>query len=657
MIYEVVNSHMVNKWEEQYFKDGAEFFMNKKSLLDITKICMYYFVALIIISTLIGTINSFIGLKWSYITIFSICAVSIVSTYFLLKTNVFEIDSLKEWFLLFLLTAFAFFIYKNYAPSISIQQDQSIYITKALNLYNYGFLDRPIELYNKFNSEGLIDGSNILHGYGALFSGHQIKDGFLCTDFYSGGAYFYALFAPIKKSSIFWGQSIIAIINIWLLFFLIKKTINDTKGIESVIYTICFAIAPISVWFGRSSSTEPIALFAFLLMLLFLRENSKVNIIWMSVLSIFALTTRIDYFLFSAIIITIITLQEPLIGFCNTIALCIYAWICSKVFWIYYTRISLVDMKLVKYEIPIFILAFLFAFFVRKFNLITVIDKLYKSKFLKILICIWGIGIALFMFRDNVIPIDKWNTFTQFDVTVLSYEERIMDCLFLVFPNVIIIAGLLGATQLLLKEKNKWFGIFFFLMTGISSFFVYKSGNAPQNYFLMRRYYNVFIPAVLLLFVVAVNVNIEKNKTRIFIAFVSLLISINLFADSRQKLEYSGIVQSVTNFEQKYNEDKTVLVYLQEQNIDISPMISYCKYDIIPVQNFDELKSVSANVYNYTNKNVIFVTKEKLDYLNEKENIGFKYYRMGEVGNDLPRTYYEILYNFYIYDIEDIIKN
>ncbi len=628
--------------------------MNRKSFFEAVKFFMYYFVALVIISTLIGTINSFIGLKWSNVTIYLICTASIIFTLFLLKTNVFVIDSLKQCYLLCLLTVFAFFIYKNYAPSISIQQDQSIYITKALNLYNYGFPDRPIELYNKLNSEGLIDASNTLHGYGGLVSGHQMKNGFLCTDFYSGGSYFFALFAPIKKISIFWGQSIIAIVNIWLMFFLIKKTIEDVKGIESIIYTVCFAIAPVSVWFGRSSSTESIALFAFLLMLLLLRENSRVNIICMSVLSIFALTTRIDYFLFSAIIIIIITLQKPFIGFCNTIALCIYAWICSKVFWIYHTRISVVDMKLVKYEIPIFILAFLIAYFIRKFDLIIAIEKFYVSRLLKILICVWGICIVFLMFRDNVIPIDKWNTFTQFDVTVLSYEERIMDCLFLVFPNIIIIAGLLGATQLLLIEKNKWFGIFFFTMTVISSFFVYKSGNAPQNYFLLRRYYNIFLPAVLLLFVVSVNVNIEKNKTRILIAFTSLLISMNLFADSRQKVEYSGIVQSVIDFEQKYDENETVLVYMQEQNVDMSPMISYCKYDIVPVQNFEELNRVRENVYKYTNRKVIFVTKEKLDELQEIDSIAFSYYRMGEVANDLPRDYYEILYNLYIYNIEDI---
>lgn len=637
-------------------KASAKFFMNRKYLFETTKICMYYFIALIIISTLIGTINSFIGLKWSNVTIFLICVVSIFLTFFLLKTNIFEINTLNEWFLLCLLTIFSFFIYKDYAPSISIQQDQSIYITKALNLYNYGFLDRPIELYNKLNSEGLIDGSNILHNYGGFFSGHQIENGFLCTDFYSGGAYFFALFALIKKSSIFWGQSIIAITNNWLLFFLIKKTTNDTKGIEAIIYTFCFAIAPISVWFGRSSSTEPIALFAFLLTLLFLRNSSKVSIVCMSILSIFALTTRIDYFLLSAIIVIIITLQEPLIGFGNTVGLCIYAWMCSKVFWIYHTRISLNDMKMVKYEIPIFIIAFLLAFCIKKFNLIVVIDKIYYSKILKTMICIWGVCIAFFMFRDNVIPLDKWHTFTQFDVTVLSYEERIMDCLFLAFPNVIIIAGLLGATQLFSKEKNKWFGIFFFLMIGISSFFVYKSGNAPQNYFLLRRYYNVFIPGVLLLFVAAVNINIEKIRIRIFVAFVCLLISINLFTDSKQMLEYNGIVESVMNFERKYDEDETVLVYPREQSIDISPIISYCKYDIIPVQNFEELKNVNINVHNYTNKEVIFVSKEKLNYITEKDHIEFKYYRMGEVANDLPRTYYEILFDFYIYDIKDIIN-
>lgn len=63
-------------------KASAKFFMNRKYLFETTKICMYYFIALIIISTLIGTINSFIGLKWSNVTIFLICVVSIFLTFF-----------------------------------------------------------------------------------------------------------------------------------------------------------------------------------------------------------------------------------------------------------------------------------------------------------------------------------------------------------------------------------------------------------------------------------------------------------------------------------------------------------------------------------------------------------------------------------------------
>ena len=107
----------------------------------------------------------------------------------------------------------------------------------------------------------------------------------------------------------------------------------------SAIYTMAFAVAPVIIWFGRSSSTEPTALFFWLLIFSLLLIKDVPDYI-LALVFMTAMTSRIDYFLVVLLGIFIITYRNRKWGGIYTAATIGFAYIVSHVYWIYYNRIA-----------------------------------------------------------------------------------------------------------------------------------------------------------------------------------------------------------------------------------------------------------------------------------------------------------------------------
>ena len=614
---------------------------------------MIYLCSIIMLSTIVGAIFTWLNIKWGVSEIIISSLLSVLLTWGIFKQDVFVFDDNKELGLYIIISGVIFFVFKQYSASISIQQDQSVYITKALYLVNYGYVYKPVNLYTELNANGIIDTTGWLQGYGNFHNGMKFIDGTLYSDFYAGGAYFFAFLGAIGKRYVFWGQTLITLANSWLFYFALKKVLASDK-IESIVYVLCFFLSPVGVWFGRSSSTEIIALFAFLIIFNLLLVENRYSEYIIILPIVFALTARIDYFLVGVICIFILTCRNKIAGLLCTIFCIAYAYICSVAFWVYYERITIRDMKLVKYQIPIFcvvfVLGLVFNYLIEKYD---IFNKIYNSKIVKWLVSIWGLAICLLMFRDNVIPESSWSRFTEFGLNIFAYNEKIMDHLFLTIPASVLVFGLIFAVMLLKNEKiNKWAVVFFYGMMFISSVFVINSSNAPQMYFLLRRYYNVFLPGAIILFAVAIQSISDNKKIRYVIAMGSLLLTLNLFADSKQKVEYAGLKTSIINFESRYDEQYDVY-YPMEDKIPISPIASYCKNDIVPLQE-NELLEVCKYQDDMPFEKAIYMTKKPIDGLESDDIFNMNYSRMGENYEELPKEYYYNEDIFYIYDMNKV---
>lgn len=637
--------------------------MSAKGQTAVNKVCkivsclFLYLCALIAVSPLIGTIWSFLKFKWGIFPIFLIFILAFAGCYILQKFDFFFLQSGWELFIFTGMMAFILFIYIQYSPVLSIQQDQALYILKSFNLINHGTLEKPISTFCKLAEKGFIYSNDLIlnnETYGMFENGTQIRDNVLHPDFYAGSAYFYAIFGMISKRYAFYGQTLIMIVNGWLLYCLLRHLLKSKDKLLAAIYTMTFAVSPVIIWFGRSSSTEPTALFFWALIFCLLLIGDMPEYI-LSLVFMTALIARIDYFLVVLLGCFIITYRNRKWGAIYTVSTSIFMYIVSQVFWIYYNRIGARDFKIIKLQIPLMLFMFIASYIISRWGR-NLVDGIYNNVACKYILILLGGIVVVLMFRNTLTPEQYLGRFTEFGENMYSNEELILDHLYQAFPSIIIVGGLIGSYKLLRhKEMNMLAGIFVLPLLVVSCYFVYKSGNAPQMYFLLRRYYNIFLPTLLISFVVFIeSENREKN---ILISGVIFLLACNLYMDSRQKVEYAELDTNVEAFENRYSDkDISTIFYDYDDKYDISPIVSYCAYDIVPLQNKKEIKNVcteEANKYYEKNKSIYLTTKE-MDGLDYIDIINLSYYRMDETLIDIPTEYYYKEVLVYVYDMKDV---
>lgn len=624
-----------------------------KPVLTLMTASFLFLCAVIIIAPVIGTLWVFAGLKWGIFSILLILMVASAATYMLRKVTFFHFESLTELAIFAALTLLVLFIYLQVSPVLSIQQDQSLYIMRSFNLINYGTLEKPMETFIQLTESGLINADQSLYNYGSLANGNQISNGFLVPDFYAGGSFFFALCGFFVRKYAFYGQTLIMLACSGLLYFTLKNILESKDTLVAWMYTATFVMAPVIIWFGRSSSTEPMALLIWLAILsLLLAKDVPIGIL----MGVFvgALLARIDYFIVSLLGVFIVTYMNHRWGLLLTVLSGGFAYICTQTYWIYYNRISTNDFKIIQYQIALMVAAWVIGWVASKY-LKDIVEKIYFSRFLKWFLFVFGMIVLLMVFR-KLTPVEFRGRFTEFGLDILSNEEFILDNLFTVFPSVVIALGLVSGFKFLKNKRiNIMAGFFFIPMFMVSCYFVYKSGNAPQMYFLFRRYFNVFLPSVLLLF--ALFMDSKDRSKRLIIAGVVMVLSGNQYMVSRQHVEYAGLNDAVETFVQTFPETvEGSMFYDSKDKTDLSPLLSYTTYDMVPIQSEEELSNVSEHQEMYTIANSYYLTVEPIDALEAYQVMDLSYYRMGESLTEVPRNYSQIEVKVYVYWFEDVAE-
>ena len=261
--------------------------------------CQYIFgfICMMVFSSgFIGTAFVFLDWHWGWLAIFLTAIFSCAGSVYLKKKEFFKLSNIKEFISVFVLGMIALFIYTQYAPTLEVHQDPSVYMYKSLNLVNYGYVYQPMEIYENLIDDGVLqeilnsEGHRISHngvdvGYAILQNGTSYESGELATDFFAGGSFVYAIMGKIYKPWIFYGQTVIMLVSVGLFYFALKYMLREKwNALYSVPYILSFFLAPVIVFFGRGSFSEPIALAMLLFIICLLgkiREYKKIDLLFL----------------------------------------------------------------------------------------------------------------------------------------------------------------------------------------------------------------------------------------------------------------------------------------------------------------------------------------------------------------------------------------
>lgn len=613
---------------------------------------LLFCVSIVIISPLVGTLFELFGLEWGWVAVALTFILSALIAGVLQKESFLAVGSAREFAWLVVLMAGAVLIYTQYSPVLELRQDPSVYMLKAMNLVNYGHLYSPASVTEQLCRAGILDQNN-LEGYAMIQNGTEYMDGRLYVDFYPGGTFFYAIVGLFSKQLIFYAQSLIMVLNVVLFYFVIRKLASKQMISSKIVLTAIFFIAPIIVWFGRGSFSEPFALFFVLLLINFLLHEKLP--IWLTALAFCAsYSSRIDYLLLLLIGVFIITFLSKRAGILFTLAAVVEIFIFKEVYFIYYNRITTQDMPVLKYGLALLAVALVISLIIAQYGK-EWIQKIYYSKVVQILFALAGMGCTLLMFRDNIISEENYEYAEMHGRVIRTYAEEILDLLSLVFPSFILVAGLLGIVYFIRRKEIPFLASVFMLgITTVYLYFLLAAGNSPQLYWMLRRYYNVILPMLFFAFVLAL-VNIQK-KTMLIISAACFLISTNMFLDSGQIPDYEGLDDSVRKAETTLRRaEANVVFYDQELRYEVSSLMSYDMAEFIPVDmsNEQQIGDILDWIQDNVETNTVWLLGEK--YVADADDIDISFAKMGEAYGEIPKEIYDTSYKMYMYRSEDFL--
>lgn len=614
--------------------------------------CMFFFLGIFLIAPLVGTLAEVTGLKWNLLTWSLVVVLSLVCTFFLMKTSLFIIDGVKSLTAYAIIFAVSGLIYMNYSPVLELRQDPSVYMLKAMNLCNFGTTYAPMDIYEEMlEDKVVIEPENLEEPedpYAYIQNGTYYKDGSLQTDFYPGGAYFYAMFGLLSKRMMFYGETVIMIMCALLLYELLNRVTGKKRSFINVAYTMAFMIAPIIVWFGRGSFCEPSAmLFILFLSLLFMdKEKVPKGLFALTIVALYS--ARIDYVLVMIVAVFALNYISTKWAVITTAIGSVTIIIYSKVYWIYYKRITDNDMKILRFSVILLIAGLLISILIKRFW--KKLPEFYRSYYMTVIFVAMGFILALMSFRDNVVT--NYQMADIHGYYIRTYAEDVMDMLFMVFPSIIIVGGLLGLFKIQRDEKIDFVpGVFLLGITVAYSYFFISFGNSPQMYWGLRRYYNILLPVLFISFVVLVSEAETRVKT--VIAVSCLIISANMFFDSEQIADYKGLDKSAIKVSDDFTDSNYKLVLYDEGlRYIISSVLSFSDIEFIPVASGD-ISDITEFVRDKGyDDNAVYITGLELD--NPVKEYSISYKKLGEEYNQVPTTVYKNEYYFKSYSIEQI---
>lgn len=604
------------------------------------------------IATIIGTLNTFLGFKWNYITLMLIIISSIFCGYKI--KSIFFINEKKNRILLVIIMIVLAIIYGRYSPVLEVRQDPAVYMLKSMNLINYGTTYAPTDNLDLLINEGILQKEDY-EGYAKILNGTKYLEQGIETDFYAGPSYINASLGLIDKNLSFYGVTIIAVlIGLLIYYILIQNKFFEKNSNLAGILTIIFMISPINTWFFRGTYSESISCLYFLLLLYSLSKIPEVNLkssIFILALSIASYCVRLDYIIIVLVVVFILTYSNIKYGLLASFISLVSHALIKNTYNIYYSRISIDDFKVIQFAYILIIIAFLAGVIFNRLkvkNLVS-IEEIIKTKVFKYALILLTIIIIIISFRSSFVRDGNFEQVFMDGAIRQSYNEEIFNRFFMVFPSFMIILGVVNLPKFLISEDfNKNSQIFLMGIFIPYCYYLYKSGNSPQLYFNMRRYVYILLPVILLSF--KYSISKMNKKTANSLVLVSIILMMHTQLESKQIIEFKGLDKSVQLFEEKYCTDDAVFLYDSDLRYDFSSVISYIKNEAIPVDDLSVLNRINESLIG---KQLYYVSKDPIN--SDAEEFDISYIRMGENFDDLPKDKQEKNLSMYITPVSNII--
>lgn len=605
-----------------------------------------------VISTILGTIVAFLGLKWNFIVLLIIIIISLCMSCKI--KNIFALDSTKKKVVLLAIVLVLGIIYSRYSPILEVRQDPAVYMMKSMNLINYGATYSPTDNLDSLIEQGILEKEDY-SGYAAILNGTRYEQYGLETDFYAGGAFINASLGLINKDLSFYGVTLIAILIGILLYYILlnNKYLANSPWLTSIL-VITFMISPVNTWFFRGTYSEGISCLFFMLILYILSKVEKLTLseyIFIASIGVAAYFDRLDYIIILLLVVFILTYSNKKYGFgCAVVAISAH-FIAKNTYTIYYERISNNDFKVIKLAYILIVLSFLmgliFNYIKNKRNIS--IESIIEHKFFKCLLILLVVAIIMLSFR-SMLPERYYEMSIIHEKYMRTYNEEIFKRFFMVFPAIIIIFGILNLPKLFLNKDLSLNAKIILMGTFIPyCYYLYRSGNSPQLYWNLRRYVYIILPVLFISFVYCFNyISMKINK---YIVLIIFLLMVNLQVNSGQIVEFNGLLDSVKNFEKYYCKDDAIFLYDKDLKYDLSSIISYCKNEFVPVEDAKDLNIIRGKL---KNKKVYYITDENIALPAEK--ISISYVRLGEDYNKLPTEVQEKEIDMKILDLSEFEK-
>lgn len=618
------------------------------NVTNIGQIVLSFVCMVCVSSSLIGTFYVFFDIKWGFSAIALTFLFSGFAAYYMTKSEMFVFDSITEFLVFVLMECILFALYVRYAPVLELRQDQGIYMFKALNLVNYGYTYKPLPFMDELISNGIID--NIYTDYGVVQNGTLYSEGVLHSDFFPAGAFIYAIVGKISKQNIFLGQTIIVMLSGALFFFALKKILGEKFNCNiSVIYIISFFLTPVLIFFGRSSFSENIAL-SLILFLINTLGKEKPNMFFLTIGMLSLYSARMDFMLLSIAGIVIITYFSARIGVLYSALLMLVYYIYNSSYSIYSQRIMENDLKILKFApIMIIIILCVSVLIIRYF--FDLIPKLYNSKLIKYIYIAFCVVTLCMMFRDNVGYYIGYNMENMYDQYLMTYVEFVLDLLFLAFPSLLIVGGILTLHEFLgNKNRNMMLNVFILITMTIYMMFIFTVGQAPQLYWFLRRYIYAVLPLATISFITFMSK--YDFKINVIVAVYVLLMCLNLNLNSHIGVEYKNLDNDAIVIDDLWNRDGTeIVLYDSELRYGASTMVSYADLQVISIEK-EDLEDVCEYIIEsgYEQTKIKILSGEQNDNLLE-----LSYWRHGERMGELPDEMHNIQVKMYEYTASEYL--
>lgn len=586
--------------------------------------------SLVIVSTIVGSLWLLAGGVFRAPAIVVITVLSVVCAVPL--RFYYHCRSLRSFCCLVGVLAVFFFLFRTYSPVLEIRQDPAVNFFKGMNLVNFGTLTKPMEPLQDLIAQGQVERS-YWEGYAKLHNGLLMDGNRLDSDMNAGGAFFYGYLGFFKRPWVFLAQILLTLSAIVTLFFVLERLTGDSSSLASSLLTTVFTLSPSVVFFGRAPYSEIPALLCYLLVILLQSDEQKAGkpvILVLTALTVLAgYIARIDYvlLLFSGVIL--LTMHKPLAGLILSGLSVGAIELVHKLFRTNYEGTTGAgSMFFFKHDEICIWLVFAAAFV--SFRLFKLnLHKLLSSRAIQAVLFLAGLAALLFMYRNNLVPPDRFQKEVIHGLYQRTYNEEIVDRLFSIFPAIVVVLGLLCLPVFAAHPGISIFARFALLALAFPYLYsFYESQNSPQLYWNVRRYLYVTMPALLISF--AAFSSYLRLRERHLLALAALFLAGNIWFEAQQGVDFSGLDRTVRRFIRAYPPERGyVLLYPPQLRYEASALISYAGYDFLPAGDSATLEKIRASL----------TSKRRLLLLHTKRCEGIRaegmLYRREAVGADL----------------------